>query len=364
MFGSTRDYGLRPGGYGANPYTAPGLFSSGYSGFMGGLGGLNPFGRRSNAYLYGARSSGAAGGFTWTAILGYFLSIITMLLIILLLVHYFIRPVFQFNPGGPGFIPVPGMNDSEVFWKPGTTAAPIKTTDIALGTKSTNYSLTLDILIKNPQALGTTNRVFFSRGENSPEPDAGQKGKTLASQTLSVALLPTTTDMVITLININNNEEPLVIRNVPVLTPFRLGIIIMEGAMEVYVNGRLLKTRKLDASPKEGGAFFYPPQASMAQVVRVNNLIIWDKTLTAPEIRYATPALMTVSDTDLTSLLPNGSVCGVDITKDATDLVNKTLNQGVDTTEITDTIKNLPDTGVDDIQNQAEKAADSINKFF
>jgi len=360
MFGSTRDYGLRPGGYGSNPYTAPGLFSSGYSGFMGGVSSLNPFGRRSNAYLYGVKS-GPAGGFTWTAILGYFLSIFTMLLIILLLVHYFIRPVFQFNPGGPGFIPIPGMNDSEVFWKPGTTAAPIKTTDIALGTKTTNYSLTLDILIKNPQALGTSNRVFFSRGETSPQPDADQKGKLIGSTILSVALLPTTTDMVITLINIHNNEEPLVIRNVPVLTPFRLGIIVMEGAMEVYINGRLLKTRKLDASPKEGGAYFYPPQASMAQVVRVNNLIIWDKTLTAPEIRYATPALMTVSDTDLLSLLPNGSVCGTDITKDATDLVNKTLNQGVDTAGITDTIQNLPNTGADDIKNQT---ADAINKFF
>lgn len=357
MFGSTRDYGLRPGGYGSNPYTAPGLFSSGYSGFMGGLSGLNPFGKRSNAYLYGAATRpGAAGGFTWTAILGYILSIFTMLIIILLLVHYFIRPVFQFNPGGPGFIPVPGMNDSEVYWKPGTVLAPIKTADIALGSKTTNYSLTLDILIKNPQALGSTDRIFFSRGEKPPTPDTN----TNQSQVLTVALLPTTNDMVITLINAHNNEEPLMIRNVPVLTPFRLGIIVMDGAMEVYINGKLLKTRKLDASPKEGGLYFYPPQASMAQVVRVNNLIVWTTTLTAPEIRYATPALMSVSETDLMSLLPNGSVCGVDITKDTTDLVKKAMNSGIDT-GVSDTLKNLPTTGDETIQNQA---ADAINKFF
>jgi hypothetical protein len=37
-----------------------------------------------------------------------------------------VRPIFQLSPGGPGFIPVPGLNDSELFWKPGVVASPIK----------------------------------------------------------------------------------------------------------------------------------------------------------------------------------------------------------------------------------------------
>jgi hypothetical protein len=317
MFGSTRDYGLRPGS-GSTPYTASGMFSSGYSGFMGGLSTMNPFGRKSNAYLYGA--TGRAGRFSWTSMIGYLASIITMILVILLMVHYFIRPVFQFNPGGPGFIPVPGMNDGQAYWPPGSVLNPIKTTETSIGLKNYNFSVALDILIKNPQTLGTTNRVFFSKGSNSPEPTTG-KGKTLSDSILTVALLPTTTDMVVTLLNSDNNEEPLVISNVPVLTPFRLGIIVMDTVMEVYINGKLLKTRKLASSAKEGGEFFYPPQGQMASTVRINNLILWDKAITAPEMRYATPALMTVNNTDLVSMLPNGTVCGTDLGDSVDDMM-------------------------------------------
>jgi len=340
MFGSTRDYGLRPGGYSSNPYTASGMFSSG--GLMGGIGALNPFGGRSNAGLYGIKQ-GPGAGFTWIGILGYIVSILTMLIIILLLVHYFIYPVFQINPGGPGFIPVPGLNDSETFWKPGAVLSPIKSLETVIGKKTYNISMVLDIMIKNPQTFSTEgNRVFFSRGMNSPEPESGKKGKTLAEEILSVALAANTTDMVITLVNMENNPEPIYIPNVPVLTPFRLGIVIMDKAIEVYINGKLLKTRRLSASPKEGGYTFYPPQASMAQVVRINNLILWDRAITAPEIRYATPALMVINDSDITSYMPSGEVCGTNPVAAMTDMVTNVTGQDP-VGSMTDAIKNMTD---------------------
>lgn len=303
MFGSTRDYGLRPGS-GSSGYTASGIFSSGYSGLMGGIGALNPFGRRSNSYLYGSSGASGTGGFSWTSMVGYLMSVLTMLLIILMLVHYFIRPIFQVNPGGPGFIPIPGMNDNEVYWKVGAAAPPVKLLTTKIGTKSYNYSMTVDIMIMNPLQLGTENRVIFSRGlpvssSNSEKP------------VFTIALLPTTTDMIITHVNLDNNEEPIVLPNIPIQTPFRLGIVIMDKAIEVYINGKLLKTRRLSASPKGGGDQFYPPQGSMSQMARVNNFMLWDRVLTAPEIRYATPALMTVNQADL-SLVPTVSLCGDD----------------------------------------------------
>ena len=336
MFGSTRDYGLRPGGYSSNPYTASSMFSSG--GLMGGIGALNPFGGRSNAGFYGIKQ-GAAAGFSWTGILGYIVSILTMLIIILLLVHYFIYPVFQLNPGGAGFIPVPGMNDNEVFWKPGTVLSPIKSLETVIGNKTFNMSMTLDIMIKNPQTFSNDgNRVFFSRGMDSPEPAAGKS----LTDILTVALAANTTDMVITLINMENNPEPIYIPNVPVLTPFRLGIVLLDKAMEVYINGKLLKTRRLSASPKEGGYSFYPPQASMAQVVRVNNLILWERPITAPEIRYAKPALMTANDSDITSYMPSGEVCGTNPVASMKDMVSNVTSQDP-VGSMTDAIKNMTD---------------------
>jgi len=290
MFGS-RNYGLGPGSN-YKPYTASG--SSGFGGLgglMGGLTSLNPFGKSTSSYFSGSSSS--TGSFTWTSIIGYLISILTMLLIILLLVHYFIRPIFQMSPGGAGFIPVPGLNDNEVFWKVKTILAPIDDIKTAVSKVSFNWSMTLDIVIKNPMSLGTANRVFFSRGS-----------------LLTVALMPTTTDMVVTVRNSANNEEPLTIKNVPVLTPFRLGIVIMDRAVEVYINGKLLRSRTLASTPLDGGGTFNPPQGPMAELASVNNLIIWKRTLSPSEIRYASPALMTLNPTDVAAL-PTVDSCGI-----------------------------------------------------
>jgi hypothetical protein len=319
MFGrSTRDYGLGPGRT-STQYTAPstGFFGSftGFNpfgsattqnpyastGFMGSLGRFNPFGARSS-------SGGPAVG--WKAIVGYVLSVSVILLMILLLVHYFVRPIFQLSPGGPGFIPVPGLNDSELFWKPGVVASPIKDIQTRIAGQVTNWTFTLDITILNPLTFSNKNRPIFMRG-STLEPEPGMKGKSLDVLNLTnitVALKPDTTDLVIILMNSQNNEEPIVIPNVPVQTPFRLGVVIMDMAMEAYINGRLIKTRTLDASPRQSTGDFIPPQGSMTDLARVNNLQLWNRVLSPSEIRYSKPALETAKSTDI-NLIPSVTVC-------------------------------------------------------
>ena len=320
MFGrSTRDYGLGPGRT-STQYTAPstGFFGSftGFNpfgtalattnpyastGFMGSLGRFNPFGARSGI-------SGPAVG--WKAIVGYVLSVSVILLMILLLVHYFVRPIFQLSPGGPGFIPVPGLNDSELFWKPGVVASPIKDIQTRIAGQVTNWTFTLDITILNPLTFSDRNRPIFMRG-STLEPEPGMKGKSLDVLNLTnitVALKPDTTDLVIILMNSHNNEEPIIIPNVPVQTPFRLGVVIMDMAMEAYINGRLIKTRTLDASPRQSTGDFIPPQGSMTDLARVNNLQLWNRVLSPSEIRYSKPALETAKSTDI-NLIPSVTVC-------------------------------------------------------
>uniref|UniRef100_A0A6C0DH29 Uncharacterized protein n=1 Tax=viral metagenome TaxID=1070528 RepID=A0A6C0DH29_9ZZZZ len=322
MFGrSTRDYGLGPG-RSSTQYTAPS------TGFFGSFTGFNPFGSatvpRQNPYGYGASTGfmgsfgrfnpfGASSGYSssystgWKAIVGYILSVSVILLMILLLVHYFVRPIFQLSPGGPGFIPVPGLNDSELFWKPGTVVSPIKDIQTRLAGRSANFTMTMDIVILNPLTFSNKNRPIFMRG-SSLDPDPGKKGKSLDVTSITVALKPDTTDMVIILMNSSNNEEPITIPNVPVQTPFRLGIVIMDMAMEAYINGKLIKTRTLDASPRQSGGDFSPPQGQMVDLARVNNLQLWDRVLTPSEIRYSKPSLEPTKPTDI-NLIPSVSVC-------------------------------------------------------
>jgi hypothetical protein len=331
MFGrSTRDYGLGPGRT-STQYTAP---STGFFGNFNPFGsGITTTGPRQNPYGYGASTGimGTLGRFNpfgaksgiggpavgWKAIVGYLLSVSVILLMILLLVHYFVRPIFQLSPGGPGFIPVPGLNDSELFWKPGVVASPIKDIQTNLAGKVTNWTFTLDITILNPLTFSNKNRPIFMRG-STLEPEPGMKGKSLDVLNLTnitVALKPDTTDLVIILMNSHNNEEPIVIPNVPVQTPFRLGVVIMDMAMEAYINGRLIKTRTLDASPRQSTGDFIPPQGTMTDLARVNNLQLWNRVLSPSEIRYSKPALETAKSTDI-NLIPSVTVCDNNIMDD------------------------------------------------
>lgn len=245
---------------------------------------------------------------------------------ILLLVHYFVRPIFQLSPGGPGFIPVPGLNDSELFWKPGVIASPIKDIQTRVAGQVTNWTFTLDITILNPLTFSDRNRPIFMRG-STLEPAAGTKGKSLDVLNLTnitVALKPDTTDLVIILMNSHNNEEPIVIPNVPVQTPFRLGVVIMDMAMEAYINGRLIKTRTLDASPRQSTGDFIPPQGSMTDLARVNNLQLWNRVLSPSEIRYSKPSLETAKSTDI-NLIPSVTVCDSNLVDDIKSSVSNII---------------------------------------
>jgi hypothetical protein len=90
--------------------------------------------------------------------------------------------------------------------------------------------------------------------------------------------------------------ESVVISNVPIQEPFRLGMVVMEQAMEVYINGHLMKTRAFNAPPKDVKGDIYPAAGIEANVIKVRNLKIWARLLTVSEIRQATPKLSTAKD--------------------------------------------------------------------
>ena len=52
--------------------------------------------------------------------------------------------------------------------------------------------------------------------------------------------------------------ENIVVPNVPVQQPFRLSMVVMEQALEVYINGKLIKTRAFSAPPKDVKGDIYP----------------------------------------------------------------------------------------------------------
>jgi hypothetical protein len=231
-----------------------------------------------------------------TRILAYLLAIIVVILVILLFINFFITPIFRLRPGGPGIIPIPGFDDGVLFWNT-TSAGSILNKDLPIASQSYGYTINLDVFVENPLQFATTPRVFFSRGATAnPKPTGDTLLGLYSTYNLVAALLPDTNDLIVSVLNKDNNMENIIVPNVPIQQPFRLSMVVMEQALEVYMNGQLIKTRKFASTPMDVKGDIYPSTGVEINVIKVRNLKIWSRLLAVAEIRQATPSLSTAKD--------------------------------------------------------------------
>ena len=263
---------------------------------------------------------------TAAKIASYLFAIFLVVLLLLIFVHFFITPIFQLHPGGPGMIPIPGGDDGTLFWDT-TNTGQILNKDLPISTQSFNYSLLLDVFIENPMQFSTIPRIILTRGAHNktPAPTSGLSiTDIIDNYNLVIALMPDTTDLVVSVLNTSNNMENVILPNIPTQEAFRLGIVIMENALEVYLNGKLIKTRTFTSPPKHVlGDIFPSPAGNMA---KLHNLKLWPRLLTTSEIRYAKPALASASAFGAGSM-PSTSMCGLSTLQDgAADAVNNAMS--------------------------------------
>lgn len=224
--------------------------------------------------------------------IAYLLAIFIVIMSILILIHYTITPIFRTNPGSPGIITVPGVDDGKLYWA--KDSATIFDNNTILGSNTQNYTILMDIFITNPLSFTPSPRLLFYRGGRNapaPNPNAQTLLGLIENYNIAVALSPDTNDLIVSTLTAGpkgTNMENILIPNVPVQEPFRLGIVIMDIAMEVYLNGRLVKSRALNGPPKAIDGAFYSMNGNIGTI---RNLHIWKRVLSPPEIRYATPAL-------------------------------------------------------------------------
>jgi hypothetical protein len=99
-----------------------------------------------------------------------------------------------------------------------------------------------------------------------------------------------------------------VISNVPVQKSFRLGIIVMENALEVYVNGNLVKTRKYDYNIQSVTGPIDSAATADSNIAIFPLLKVWNRILTTSEMRYAKPELNVIAPLGALSM-PSSSSC-------------------------------------------------------
>lgn len=240
-------------------------------------------------------------------ILAFVLAIIIVMIILLLFVDKYITPIFRSQPGSPGIVTLPWTDTGILFWK--TNSDTIKNEVTPIQNKFFDYSFIVDIFIENPIYFTNQPRILFSRGGMPIDTSASTDRTTLLSvlryYNIVVALLPDTTDMIVSVLNQNHIMENIIIPNITVQSPFRLGVVIMDKAFEVYIDGRLMKTRSYGAPLLDVRGDIV---AGSTNVAKLRTLKIWDRALIAPEIREAKPPL-TAAASFGADPIPGSSTC-------------------------------------------------------
>lgn len=228
----------------------------------------------------------------------YFIGITLFILLLLVLVNYTITPIFRTRPGGKGVIPLPGTDDSSLFWKNTNNISVIADQNTPINSKSKLYSFLLDIQVDDPTAATSMPRVLFSRGGIVTDPE-----QPYSSTDTILVLNPSfnsivyldhlTNDLHVAVQTIESNEttpqvlvESIIIPNIPVRKAVRLGVMVGDRVLEVYINGYLVRSKTFSKPVRDIVGDIQPPADNiLSRVARVANLRIWDRPLSPSEFR-------------------------------------------------------------------------------
>ena len=242
----------------------------------------------------------------------YILAAIFIVMVILTVVHFFVKPIF---PGWlVGSTTLPGMDDSKLFWaSKNDFPTSVIASDLPLSI-AYNYTLMIDIQVDNPTVRIGQSRVMLNRGgavditkESDYETKRGSKGiiTTLITNGFNFVIYfdPESTDLNISIGTQEQNQatltrsfENFLLENFPIKKSIRLTLVVNENTVEVYINGYLLKIKKLSGliDKTQLNNDIHGPVADIIgssaspnsmPFGRVQNLRVWNRTLLSSEIR-------------------------------------------------------------------------------
>jgi hypothetical protein len=228
-----------------------------------------------------------------------------VIFLLLVLIHYTVRPIFQFSPGGTGLVPLATTSGYSTYWNKGTQPLvtdmvpdpanlgdPLRTYPFI-----TQYSFSIDLYITDMSTSSYVDKLLFYKagqpqtsltprpstdGEtglapksagctvtpsnqssgtsvsSSPSPSSNYRviktapvtsiEDTMAALPVSmIGYLSKTNDVVITFFcgKTATRYSSFPIRNVPLYTPFRVTVVVETNSFTVYLNGVQLSQTKV-----------------------------------------------------------------------------------------------------------------------
>jgi hypothetical protein len=230
----------------------------------------------------------------WYSMAGRIAAYLFAIVFVIILISLFITPIIKLRPGDPGLFYLPIREDGVLFWEKGK-ANDIENKELPISELTYDYSLFVDVFIQDPNTFSRNIRMILSRGADyKPTPPSSTiPTELLQHYNFMVGLMPDTNDMIVSVLNKDSNSENVMIHNIPIQEPFRLGIVIMQNTLEVYINGKLVKTRTFVSPPKDIKGNMAGGIGKDVMVAKLRNLKVWPRILKTSEIRESPPRLST-----------------------------------------------------------------------
>ncbi len=227
----------------------------------------------------------------------YFSAAAFVLLVILVLIHYTLYPIFSFSDGDPGIITVPTASDKQSAFTKGPANFDISANFV--GIPSCSYTVGMDIYIAGDFSSMTVPRVLLYRGLGTPgaiRPPATDTSANLVTRfpntNLLVWLDPVKNDLYVSGITTDGTsaylESTKAIENVPLRQPFRITVVFAPMLVEVYMNGRLeqaIPFKKPLRTIEGAQNYFWPVISTIDKNTVIGNVNFWPRTLSSREVR-------------------------------------------------------------------------------
>jgi hypothetical protein len=265
--------------------------------------GYMPQGSIASATAAVGAATGTSSWQGWVKKIGVIAAILALVIGILLVIHYTVRPIFKFTPDSGGIIPVPFAKTGATSYWTSTrdSLTPLVDKDTPISEIPYNYSFAVDIILVDPTRSTDSYRPLLIRSGNGGQAPATISGTTplhasLGNVNVALVLERNTNDLRVTttLNTAARSRENIVIRNIPIGTPFTVGVTLGSNYMEVYMNGKLYETKTFVGNPGEFVGTISPPAEANTDIARVRNLRIWPRVV-SPNVMRELP-VPSVSD--------------------------------------------------------------------
>jgi hypothetical protein len=243
--------------------------------------------------------------YNWKLILKNTFIVLFVVLIILVLIHFLVTPIFKIKMGGKGFISLPTKSEGYLLWD-NTPSDSLLVNGTPLESVSNNYTISMDVNIEKPNDISNKYRLLFARVVNSAYTSAADP-QTIQEQlgdfNLAIYSEKGTNDVYVTVMDSTHSTKTVVIKNTPVREPFRLVTVIADSYMDVYINGYLSGSTTFDKPPFNPANNLLGPSSTS---IKVKKLVIFNRALNPAEAKDIQP---NISKFDMDTSITDSATC-------------------------------------------------------